>query len=292
MAVNVVIQPQGLFRKKAELKDIVADDMSFGVMDEHYRLIPDAQGDVQKGECTVVYDQRHIARGVDVSFENGAVCFRMPLPNSLQEITWFYKVLIPRTCKLMGTKQFERDEEAADIRQTAQIEEMIAQDVKASEGALLHMAQNIQEGEIQNLMIFGVMHPIYIGEQELALIDYDMKKLGDFLHEKQQLDAFYPAPKLYQNGERIFGCYVISADVLSIVPLKPSVPFANKDIQVDDWYAFLATPDNEAKPVPYMDFIETILNRGACNYYDAAHVTVSLPEAELSALRERYQTEI
>lgn len=84
MAVVVTIKSEGLFKTKIEFKDILFPQMRYGIMDEAYRL---EEGNV--GENIVVFNEKHICRGCEVSFKQKEISLRMPLPTSKEDIYFF-----------------------------------------------------------------------------------------------------------------------------------------------------------------------------------------------------------
>ena len=130
MAVNVIVKQKGIFGKNITIEDIVGDDLSYGIMDDNYRL---KQG--EQGEYMVVYDSRHLGRGMEVSFEKKDVNLRLPLPNSEEDIRLFYQT-VERVCRGQGVHSFYRDGEKIGL---GDFENLIQLDMDASKGALESM---------------------------------------------------------------------------------------------------------------------------------------------------------
>ena len=62
MSTNVRIKQKSLFKKKLEMKDIVAlTGLAYGVIDDNYRLIRN-----EMAENTLIYDENRLARGIDL----------------------------------------------------------------------------------------------------------------------------------------------------------------------------------------------------------------------------------
>ena len=63
MSVTVRIRQNSLFRKKLNFDDIIKlTDLSYGVCDENFRLMPN-----KTAEHTLIYDKNRLARGIDLS---------------------------------------------------------------------------------------------------------------------------------------------------------------------------------------------------------------------------------
>ena len=153
------------------------------------------------------------------------------------------------------------------------------------------------EEEGNHLTIFGVMHPLVMGEKEIAEIGDDIDKFSQWLNEKQQLDAYYASPHFYQKQDgTLFGSYAIGAGIASIVPTTPEKPlFADKDMTVDHWYVLLGNSDESKRKndgiraIPYDKMIESVQKS---EYYDADHIVVELTDEEVDAMVEQYRVEI
>lgn len=276
MSVEVRIEPKGFFKKKLTFKDILPEGMAYGIMDENYRLIPN-----EKGENTVIYDPKRIARGIEVRFENEAAVLHMNLPTTPEEIQQFYE-MTRRVCGLCRAKVFEREGMKTEL---SEIPQWIEQDIKTSIGALEDIFSKVED---KYFTIFGVMNPICIGRKEGEIISNDLQAFGDYLAEKQSIDAYYAAPHVYRHKEReiLFGCYAIGEEIVSIVPLEPEI-ILNQIEEVEEWYVLLG--DGENNLVRYEDFINAVKEKG---YYDANHVVVCLKKEEIEEILENYRTEI
>lgn len=151
MAVDVIVKQKGIFGKNITIEDIVGDDLSYGIMDENYRL---KQG--EQGEYMVVYDSRHLGRGMEVSFEKKDVNLRLPLPNSEEDIRLFYQT-VERVCRGQGVHSFFRDGEKIGL---GDFENLIQLDMDASTGALESMERGMKKGEYSNMIVFAIQNPI------------------------------------------------------------------------------------------------------------------------------------
>lgn len=278
MSVTVKIKPKGLFAKKLTLQDVLLEQMHYGIMDAHYRL---EMGTV--GDYMTVYDTKILARGYELHFEGKNIELRLFLPTSSREISAFYDYVV-YICKMVGAKTFEREGETVTFEQ---IPQFIADDEKGSLGGLEYMRENIEGGKTEHLQFFGALHPIDLGKRELEIIGDDLDKLGEFMNEMQQLDAYYAAPILYrQEDDTVVGVYAITADTRSIVPLKPGVSVAHHGLQVQEWYAVLGIAEGEQATVRFENFLDAV---DKSNYYDAGHFLLTLSEEEMRKTAQKCQ---
>ena len=137
MSVDVVIRSKGLFKKNLKIKDVIFENMRYGIMDEAYRLVEN-----ETGKYTVVFNSLEICRGYEISFEKQKVELKMALPTSNSDIEFFYEY-VKRICKIMNTKEFERDGEKGTFDK---IDSYKSMDISASISALENMEENINNG--------------------------------------------------------------------------------------------------------------------------------------------------
>ena len=230
MSVSVEIRQKGLFKKKITMKEIIElSDLSYGICDENYRLIENGQA-----QHTLLYDNKHLARGIDVMIENTNVFLMLNLPTSIEEIKLFYS-LIEKICKKLKTNEFYRDEELVNIKK---IEQCIHFDKEASIIALEDIKKKIEEKAYKHLEIFGIINPLSIGKKEIDKIGNSIDNLGDFLDKKQQLDVYYAVPRVYKKEDKMFGVYTIPQNIDSVIPTKPYIVL-NQIEGVEAWYIML-----------------------------------------------------
>ena len=274
MAVEVKIKQKGLFKKKIEIEDMLSNNLLFGVMDENFRMVPN-----EKGKYTIIYDPNNLARGLEVSFEKNIIDLRLPLPTAKSDIEMFYNV-IKRICNKLKIDSFERYDEVLTLDT---IDQLIRDDVDASTRALDDICYDKQ---YETITIFGALNPIAIGSKEKDTIKGSVDNFGKFLKEKQEIDAYYAAPKLYKSDTDIIGIYVITEKVDSIVPLKPKVIMNNENQNIK-FYTIIGDGTNDV--VKYEDFISSV---DQSNYYDDEHIIINLSKKEIENILEKYKTEI
>lgn len=280
MAVDVTIKSKGLFKKELKLEDILLDNQSYGIMEENFRL---EEG--KSGDYTVIFNKNNICRGYELSIKKGEINLSMPLPTSDDDITFFYEY-IKFICQKMNTKVFTRDEEEVSIDR---LQEFIELDINTSEQALKQIEENIDNGTYENMYIFGALNPVSIGKKELDKIKCSPKKLGKLLNDLQNIDAYYAAPKVYQKSTKeLFGIYILTEDVLSILPYKPTLLTSN-DIKIEEWYIGFVIDENLAGSISYKDFISSVKKE---KEYDTEHFILTLNKEKMQELLKKYRVEI
>lgn len=290
MAVDVMVKQKGLFGKKITIEDIVGDDLSYGIMDENFRLISN-----ELGEYIIVYDRNNLGRGMEVRFDKKDINLILPLPNTEYDIRLFYKI-VERVCHLQGTNSFYRDGEKIEL---GDYENLIQADMNASTGALENMERGMAEGEYSNMIIFAIKNPISVGQKDLEQMRgenhfCDLKGFEEFLNWHQQMDVYYAVPHLYQKKDgTIFGAYALTVDVPSVVPVMPKVRMNNvetsNELKVEEWYVSLVISPQNVRTVQYTDFIDFVKEK---KWYDVEHIIVALSEGEMKDLADNFETEI
>ncbi len=281
MSVNVTIKEKGLRKKKLEIKDVILEGMRYGIMDESYRL---EEGKVL--ENTVIFNDKEIARGYEISLEKGEIHLNMPLPTSEKDIRFFYEY-VKILCEKLKTKIFIREEEKCTFDQ---IPSFIDMDMKTSESALKLMEENMDKGEYENMYLFGALNPIAIGKKEIEIIDGNVSKLGELLDHLQRKDLYYAAPQIYQRKDgTYFGVYILTEDIPSIFPYQPKLLVTDKKIEVSEWNIGFVV-DKEVKGfTSYHDFLSSVKKE---EEYDSEHFTIKMKKKEIKELLEKYKIDL
>lgn len=264
MSVEVRIPQKGIFKKKLKIEDIINRyDLSFGISDVYYCLQEN-----QIGEHTLVYDQKKLARGIDVSFLDNDIVLLLSLPTSMDEIEFFYH-LVSSICKDLNRDTFIRDQNEVSLND---LDLLITYDRCASMDALSDLKTKFSTGEYTQFFIFGIIHPLSIGLNEMNEFGNDLHKLGDYLERMQRMDVYYASPKLYQMNENIIGTYAVGPYIDTVVPIKPYL-FTNQ-YQISEW--FIIT--ERSTLIPYDYFIDHIHNK---KDYDSSHYLLSATQEEI-----------
>lgn len=273
MSVNVRIKQKKLLKKPLDINDIIAiSNLSYGISDQNYRLVPD-----KTGANTLLYDSKRLARGIEVSFEQHDIILVLSLPTGHEEIIGFYE-LIKKICWQLKTDQFLIDDQ---VKYLNEIDQLYENDCKASINALLDLKDKVNNSEYRYFQILGIYHPISLGIDELNEIDGSLFKLSDLLGRLQSLDVYYAACKVYRIQDRLAGIYITQANLPTVVPLEPYIIF-NQIEGVTDWYIII----KENRMISYQDFIKSI---SEATYFDANHIVVTLSIAEIEEMLNKYE---
>lgn len=279
MAVDVTIKGKGIFKKTFKIEDILDDDMSYGIMDEAFRL-----DENQVGEHTVLFKRDKMCRGFEVTLKKGAIDLRMPLPTSNEDIKYFYEY-INKLCGIMKTNKFIREGEVCTFDL---IDEFIKLDTDTSIMALKEIKKNI-ETKGGCMYIFGALNPIAVGKKEIDFIGNNPNKLGELLNRLQNMDVYYAKPTLYTLADNtVMGVYSIVDENPSVLPYKATVPFDN-EITVNKWIIGLVIDEELAGFIPYDDFIKNVKK---FDEYDTEHFIAKINSKEMNKLLAKYKLEI
>ncbi len=272
MSVNVRLKQKSFFKKKLSIAEIIKIlNLSYGVCDENYRLNRN-----EIASHTLLYDEKHLARGIDLSLDGPDILLSLSLPTSKEEIRSFYDI-IDQLCHELKIQKYIRDEEPVNLKDK---EKFIKWDEEGSIYGLESIQKNIGQNEYDHFEIFGIYNPISIGIKEIEAINNNLDNFSSFLNRVQSLDIYYAAPRVYQVHDRLIGIYVIGLNIPSVVPIKPYIVL-NQIQGIKEWYVML----KEGKTIKYEDFINNIDQK---EYYDANHIIVNLSEEKTKMLIDKY----
>lgn len=272
MSVSVKIKQRSIFKKKLNIEEIIKlTNLSYGVSDENYRIIPN-----EIAEHTLIYDNNRLARGIDISLDDTDVVLLLSLPTSPSEIRKFYEV-IEIICNKFNTQNYIREEELVNIKDN---EKFIKYDEEGSIAGLEDLQEKISQDEYKRFEIFGVYNPISIGINEIKKINNSLYNLEEYLDKIQSLDVYYATPRVYRVKEKLIGIYAIGPNIPSVVPTKPYIVL-NQIKGIEEWYVMM----KEGKTIKYNDLINNAKNK---EYYDANHIIVTLSDNEIDNLLEKY----
>ena len=283
MSATIFIKPQGRGGRKLTLKDVLPEELSYGIPDAFDRL---EEG--REDEYTMLFDPENIGRGFQIRFDGATTELHLNYPNSRHDIELCY-MLVQRICNLQKVDCFEYEGESVTLDR---IEQIIQRDVDMTAYALNVYADKIRSGDTKSMLIFGVINPFDIGEREIEIFGCDIDKFGAWLNEKQELDVYYGAPHFYEKDDgSTFGAFALKAGVESVMPVTPSVPMSMKgQFEVSNWYVMLGYSDD--RKTGRLDMIDDSglakhIQEG--RYYDANHAIVMLTDSDVDGLLEKYR---
>lgn len=281
MAIDVTIKSGGLLKKKLAIKDVILENMRYGIIDSAYRL-----DENKTGEYTIVFLKDHICRGYEISLKKGSIELRMPIPTSSIEISFFYDY-IKTLCKKMNAKEFIKD---GVNKSLGEIESCIKDDTLLSQRTLSIMKQDIDEGKYEYMYLFGVMNPISISKKDLVEINENLDVLGNFMNNIQMQDVYYSSPNIYKRKDgTTFGIYVITEDVTSVLPYRAKLFMTDQDIEIKDWYIGFVFDNQMAGACSYTNFLNNIKKD---REYDVEHFIITLNKKQMQEVLEKYKEKI
>lgn len=266
MAIEVIIRKNTILNFNIDVKEIAQlKNLDYGCLKSNYVL--------ERGKTanyTILYDAKKIGRGIEVSFEDGDIYFRLPLPSTNDEIKLFYS-LVEATMLKLGVNSFERDGYIVEIDK---IYDMVEFDQESSVQALNNMETHVNTNQIDYFTIFAALNPIYLGKNEFFEIGGDLDDFADFLNRMQQMDVYYVNSSCYKrsNGS-IFNISFVGVGYDIVFPIKP----IKYDENIDSWYVML--PDDNA--VKYDDFLNYVKKD---RYYDTNALIINLKEEDIENL--------
>ena len=195
MSTNVRIKQKALFKKKLEMKDIVAlTGLAYGVIDDNYRLIRN-----EMAENTLIYDENRLARGIDLWLDGTDILFSLSLPTTRSEIRLFYHV-ITTICNEVGTKKYIREEDTVSLKDN---ERFMQYDEEASIGALKDLQEKIGNDEYRRFEIFGVFNPISISLKEIRRLGIIWSSLKNICMRFRRWTYIMRLQMLSDSGRKI-----------------------------------------------------------------------------------------
>ncbi|MBR1413592.1 MAG: DUF4299 family protein [Bacilli bacterium] len=279
MAVNIIIKNKRVLKRKIDVSKLIFDNMRYGIMDEKYRLIEN-----EVGEYTVVFNKDDICRGYEICIKNNTVELIMGLPTSDNDILFFYDY-IHKICNKLKAKYFYRDGIKATFDD---IDKYITNDINTSNETLIEIKNKMDNKEEESFYLFGALNPISFDKKNLKKIK-NCHDLGVYTNKLQSMDIYYASPQVYKKSDNtVFGIYVITEDVNSVFPLKPSV-FMNEEQKVDYWYISFIVNNKIVGSINYQDFIKNISTK---NKYDAEYFIIKLNKDKINELIREYKIEI
>lgn len=274
MSVKVEIKQT---KNKITIEDIsILKNLKYGKLNENNCLILN-----KFDRYTIFYNPNRIGRGFEIILENDSIFMYLPIPTTISDIELFYS-LIEAICKKIKTKEFYLNDELSLI---GYANHFIEEYKEISLECILDIENQIRQKTHEELIIFGALNPISIGDVELEEINSSLEGFESLLDRLQQIDIYYANPILYQRPDKtVFAIYYIGEGIDTVVPNKPNLLYKIPD-KLTNWYVKLSDNIN----IPYEDFINYISKE---KYYDANHFIVTLDFNDIEYLSEEYSIDI
>lgn len=274
MSQNVIIKQKGIFGKKPmPLEIILGGELSYGVYEDGMTL---SEGVMGNGDF-IAYHPDFVGRGISVYWKEGemaAIDISLPTPSFKPEIEAFYRMVKRITdywnCSL---------EVDGNNMRPSEFQAGLADTIDFNLKAVVHFSEGVLSGEHDELTLYAVFHPLILGKKEAAEFKEQPQNFGAWLHKKQNEDAWYECPRLYQGKNGIIGRFFYEEDLPAIFPNKPFVPFSATDpqtgrmLECNDWSVILFTEKEQIGEVEYNIFLEK-LPKNKIEYFDGGHILV------------------
>lgn len=210
----------------------------------------------------IAYLPDHIGRGFQVIWHEGertSVVLRLNLPCCKEELHAFYSAVERIVRYWRGTLHVDgRRMSLKTFMATKEENERI------NAQAVRDLGKKLLDGYENRLEIGGAMWPLRPGREEGRLFLLSPDAFGEWLHEKQQIDACY-WPVVYaekKDGQGIvaftqFGPWEVPAIYLNQVPPKTFMirdPQTGHSVQVEAWHICVMDDSGLLCEIPYAEF--------------------------------------
>lgn len=280
MALHFEIKQKQNEQTITSVEQLVSDNMAYGFYEDIYCLI-----EGETGNPTVVFDTEHIGRGVEVEIDEEHIFLDISVPATEADVELAF-TLLDKALSLCGTTTFVFEEEDFTKEETEQLKSKI----KAFQQKYLPMiGEQLAEGPNKEVVIYGAIHPIAFGPDELKQIgENDWQKYGDFLHQLQDLDVYIAKPILMPTPDGIVGIYVLTDSIASSFPLNPDYLVQH---EVSRWLVgfFDRETNDDVGMISYENFLK---NTDTGHKLDAARFMVKKDLEEMKRLLEKYGEEL
>ena len=258
------------------LKELLPEGLEYGIYGENY-VLKEADGE----DSVIVFDPACICRGICLETSEDSVTLGLSNVTGASEIRLFYG-LVRRICKIFGTAVFKREDAIVSLEQS---DKLVEEDLSSAKAGLDIMLAKLNAGEV-NVTIFGALNPITMDASDLRKIGGDPERLGAFLHEKQSANAYYAAPRVFQDPKdgSLVGVYSVPCGTRTVMPYVPAAPFYLQE-KVDRWIVYIYISDEKYGYVEFSDFAAGAADLGP---YDAAHYILEISEAAAEKLIQEH----
>lgn len=267
MAIEIVIKNKSSKKELPPISVLTNGIFKYGSFDG-VRLNMEERG--PDGSITMFNPER-IGRGISVDFGDNEIRLLLPLPTSSDETNDFYKLVASVADFWNGEVEAVQDENTFDPYNSDEL-------VENTKQASIIELKRLTDGEIKKPILFCARWAIYLDDSDIELIKSDkpLESLGEFMHRMQNIDAYYARPNIMttKRHDCIFGMYIFTEGIVSIVPAVPRCPFGfknaktGKPIVVEDWYICFYSREEEKVigHIIYDDFFKVIKNEDFLRY--------------------------
>ena len=238
-------------------------------------------------ECLLIGEDKVSARGFELSYDNKNKDYavRIFTPSSRED--WLLALeYIKALAKKFGSEIVNESEEiyTADNIDKFDYTSDILYGIEV-------ITSNIKDEDKKVSSIYGINRVVSFNQEMSDKInnsDSPIDTFSNIIKEIQYLDAYSANQQFYQNNEdhRIIGAYILTENLRTILPYKPSVEYENSNIvkneEVSFWNIVLVFIDGDendensyqvGEKIDYNDFIKKLpINK--YKFIDASYIMV------------------
>ena len=288
MAINVEIRAGWFVHKPLPLEVIIGDEFAYGNDED---CVQTMVGELGRWKL-IAYLPDNIGRGCEVIWHEGErnrVVLRQNLPCSKEELKAFYR-MNERIC------QYWRGKLHVDGKRMSLKAFMATktETERINEQAIRDLGKKLLDGYENRIEIGGAMWPLRPGREEGRLFLLSSDEFGDWLNEKQKIDACY-WPVVYaekKDGHGVvaltqFGPWEVPAIYLNQVPPKTFTirsPQTGRSVQVEEWHIRVMDDSGLFCVMPYAEF-RAKLPENKISRYDSDKILIQpMTSEELRAI--------
>lgn len=254
MAREIIIHNGQLFKHSLSIEDIIgSENYGYGISDDHFRL------DIGKtsGGPLIIFDNDNIGRGIqiiDLSSKK-KLHLALAIPATENDVKMLYK-LASRIASLWKTKYIFVEEDKVALQN---IDIYIQHDIDVSEKLLKDANEVFGHEEI---LFPCATIPITFSIAQLQDFASNPEGFGTFLHEKQEIGAYFSAPLFHHVNDMFHVLYVVFDGGHIILPNTPQMSFRSEGKEVSCNQSFVVCsnlfPGEKLSKISFPDFLDRV----------------------------------
>ena len=276
MAVEVMIRKEG----KGDdllLKSFIGEDLVIGTYDDTWRF------EVGKtGQDMGIIDPSNPGRAIMVHLDpedKTVVKLKLPIPTAPHDVEVFVDV-VSRVAKEWGGTIWTS---ANDSMPAGVFAANLNSIREFNLNTIKEVSNNLISGKAPSFGVFGANWPVYMGVEEAKVFVKHPERFGDWLKEKQSVDAYFATPHFYKGDDGIFGVYFLTSECRSIFPTKASVPYGF-NIECNDFRVALGIEGERIGEVSYEQLMERLPKEKLSKYDENCVIIDDLSNDEIKAI--------
>lgn len=292
MAIELTLTQTAFLKKGISAKDILLDDLAYGVVDSAWRLIDPRDF---KSDFYCFYDPNKMGCGVRVHYtprKKESLSITIPTPGTERDIEVSYLVL-ERVMKKWNLSTFLQDGTEYTLDDIPHLKEKMKQFNLVK---FTHL-----DTRSEKVVLACVKWPIVFSSEEINeyIEKEDLEGFTNKLHKLQENDYYYAIPRLFPKGinNEVLAVYAISPDTETILPKVPTIdpPIDDgnrRNIHCNTYEVGLISYEDHGviARLSYEDFKKE-MKLEECEEYDVDHYLLKgLSEEELHILAEKYRS--